>query len=48
MDDLKEALEILTTQHRSIMGHMSIQDQRVMELQKALTKKASNNTSGQT
>ncbi|MCD7461494.1 hypothetical protein HAX54_046255 [Datura stramonium] len=42
-DDIKETLEILTAQHRSMMEHIKAQDKNVIELQKTLTTMASHN-----
>ncbi|MCD7471546.1 hypothetical protein HAX54_012039, partial [Datura stramonium] len=41
-DDIKEALEILTAQHRSIMEHIEAQDEKVIKLYKTLITMASN------
>ncbi|MCD7455722.1 hypothetical protein HAX54_029240 [Datura stramonium] len=41
-DDIKEALEIMIARHRSMMDHIVVQDEKVIELQKTLTKMASN------
>ncbi|MCD7469729.1 hypothetical protein HAX54_008905 [Datura stramonium] len=41
-DDIKEALEILTAQHRSMIEHITTQDDKVMKLLKTLTTMTSN------
>ncbi|MCD7466674.1 hypothetical protein HAX54_003600 [Datura stramonium] len=41
-DDIKDALEILIAQHRSMMERIAVQDDNIIELQKILTAMASN------
>ncbi|MCD9645040.1 hypothetical protein HAX54_033693, partial [Datura stramonium] len=41
-NDIKEALEILTAQHKSMIKHIATQDEKIIELQKTLIMMVSN------